>query len=104
VVQQPETECVKVFRKEMRVLLDPMREVIDELQEAYGTVTLEMITEMLFKRARVLDRKGNSEGHVIKDVASYLRLTYYIPAGDLFDRAIAEGACPLALIEELLAW
>lgn len=103
-VQQPESECVKLFRQEMRVLLDPIREVIDELQEAYGRVTLQMIVGTLFKRARVLVREEKSEGEVIKDVAGYLGSPYYTPAGDLFDREVAQGACPLALIEGLLAW
>jgi hypothetical protein len=103
-MSQPESKCIRVFRQEMRVLLDPMREVIDELQETYGKVTLQMIVETLLKRARLLDREENPEGHVIKDVANYLGSTYYTPAGDLFDRAIAHGACPLALIERLLAW
>jgi hypothetical protein len=97
-------ECLWLFGNEMRVLLDPIREVIDEIQETYGRIELRVIVAVLRQRAQILKCEGDPEGIVINDVAGYLGSLYYTPAGDKFDRAVYAGASALALIEDLLAW
>jgi hypothetical protein len=96
--------CLALFHRDMRVLLAPIEEAIEETRKIYGAVKLEMVVGILRQRAQVLKCEGSSEGEVIGGIAAYLGSLHYTSAENKFDRAVAGGACPLTLIERILGW
>jgi hypothetical protein len=94
------SECVGAYEQQLQVAGEHVRWVIHELEIEVDHVTLAMVCYVLHLHAQhVQDLQRRTLGGVVQCLSRVM----LSPAGDLFDRAVAEGACATQLIEDLLA-
>jgi hypothetical protein len=93
-------ECVGAHKQQLKMAGKHMRWVINELELEVDHITLAMLCYVLHIHSQHL---RSTEQQTLEGVLEYLCRLIVSPAGDLFDRAVAEGACATQLIEDLLA-
>jgi hypothetical protein len=96
----PEQECVEVFREQLRMTLVAVRIVIGRLHAEEANPTITLVIYGLNAEAKSMER--GPERFTSEALARYLCTLRHTSAAALFDSAVADGACPLQMIEKLL--
>jgi hypothetical protein len=97
--QETARECVEAVRKHSRAGLEHVEHIAGELRAKNADVTIYALYRCLHAlKAEAVD----PEWTLLYTFAECVYQLVAVPAQESFDRAVAEGACPVALLEEIL--
>lgn len=104
-------DCIELVSTEMRAFLGYIEEAVYEALEVDEHVTLEAMVGILRRHAQLSKCEAQAlhadechEGQILSGIAEYLNALYHTRVRRGFDRAVASGACPVTLIQQLLGW
>lgn len=98
-VEETERECVEEIRKQSRIGLQYVEQIVQQLRSENTEVTI----LALYNRLRGLADKAEDPEWLLLDTYGECLFTLVkVPAEEAFDRAVAQGACPVKLLEEIL--
>jgi hypothetical protein len=92
---------VEVLRRQLALVEPRLRAAVESLEQSDVEVTCQSLPDMLDLHGREL---FGTERQALQTIECYLRSLVGTPAGDMFDRVLAEGACPTKLVGRLLGF
>jgi hypothetical protein len=98
-VREAERECVEEIRKHLRIGLGSIESIVEQLREQNKGVTLLALDTSMRDLA---DTAEDAEREWLDRFADCLYELLPVRAEKLFDRAVAQGACPVGLLKEIL--
>jgi hypothetical protein len=96
--EETERECVEAIRECWRAGLRYVETIVGQLRAENSEVTLQVLYN------RIDNLAAKAEDPEWRPLASFGECLYSLklPAAEPFDRAVAQGACPVKLLQEIL--